>query len=253
MEQDHLVRRPRQRHRRLGADPHHDRVGPAAGHQGARPPADTGVAAEPPPLPRRARGRLRRRARRRDPARQLHRASASPTCWSRSPVPGTRSRWRGASWACTCWSRSRSRRCCATACRTAAWHAVHLLSYFLFATTTVHMLTAGTDVKALVASSAAVLLGVAVTFGSVALYLWRSTVASPVGPATRSGSPGPGRSRLTGRFASPGFGLPSAGNLLEQRAGAVTNRRPVRLLSRPPARPGGLGRSDPGRRRRVPS
>jgi len=55
-----------------------------------------------------------------------------------------------------------------------AWHAVHLLSYFLFATTTVHMLTAGTDVKALVASSTAVLLGVAVTFGSVALYCWRS-------------------------------------------------------------------------------
>jgi DMSO/TMAO reductase YedYZ heme-binding membrane subunit len=55
-----------------------------------------------------------------------------------------------------------------------AWHAVHLLSYFLFATTTVHMLTAGTDAKALVASTAAVLLGIAVTFGSVALYVWRS-------------------------------------------------------------------------------
>src|SRR4051794_17906261 len=55
-----------------------------------------------------------------------------------------------------------------------AWHAVHLLSYFLFATTTVHMLSAGTDVKALLASSAAVLLGVAATFGSVAVYLWRS-------------------------------------------------------------------------------
>ena len=34
-----------------------------------------------------------------------------------------------------------------------AWHAVHLLSYFLFATTTVHMLTAGTDAKAVVAST----------------------------------------------------------------------------------------------------
>jgi len=60
-----------------------------------------------------------------------------------------------------------------------AWHAVHLLSYFLFATTTVHMLTAGTDVKALVASSTAVLLGVAVTFGSVALYCWRSDRRAP--------------------------------------------------------------------------
>jgi predicted ferric reductase len=55
-----------------------------------------------------------------------------------------------------------------------AWHAVHLLSYFLFATTTVHMLTAGTDVKALMASTAAALLGVAAVLGSVALYVWRS-------------------------------------------------------------------------------
>ncbi len=60
-----------------------------------------------------------------------------------------------------------------------AWHAVHLLSYFLFATTTVHMLTAGTDAKALMASSVAVLLGVAITFGSVALYLWRSDPGEP--------------------------------------------------------------------------
>jgi hypothetical protein len=54
-----------------------------------------------------------------------------------------------------------------------AWHAVHLLSYFLFATTTVHMLTAGTDVGALMASTVAVLLGIAAVFGSVALYVWR--------------------------------------------------------------------------------
>jgi len=60
-----------------------------------------------------------------------------------------------------------------------AWHAVHLLSYFLFATTTVHLLTAGTDARAIVASSAAVLLGVAVTFGSAALYLWRSDPGEP--------------------------------------------------------------------------
>src|SRR3954453_13318817 len=54
-----------------------------------------------------------------------------------------------------------------------AWHAVHLLSYFLFATTTVHMLTAGTDVKQVVAATAAVMLGVAAVFGSAALYVWR--------------------------------------------------------------------------------
>jgi len=60
-----------------------------------------------------------------------------------------------------------------------AWHAVHLLSYFLFAATTVHMLTAGTDVKAVMASSAAVLLGVAIAFGSVAVSLWRSDPGEP--------------------------------------------------------------------------
>jgi DMSO/TMAO reductase YedYZ heme-binding membrane subunit len=76
-----------------------------------------------------------------------------------------------------------------------AWHAVHLLSYFLFATTTVHMLTAGTDAKALIASSAAVLLSVALTFGAVAMYLWRSDPGEgrTVGRAARipSRSPGP--------------------------------------------------------------
>src|SRR3954451_16672518 len=55
-----------------------------------------------------------------------------------------------------------------------AWHAVHLLSYFLFATTTVHMLTAGTDAKAVLASTAAVMIGIAVVFGSAALYVWRN-------------------------------------------------------------------------------
>jgi DMSO/TMAO reductase YedYZ heme-binding membrane subunit len=59
------------------------------------------------------------------------------------------------------------------------WHAVHLLSYFLFATTTVHMLTAGTDVKAIVASTAAVMLGIAAVFGSAALYVWRNDSDQP--------------------------------------------------------------------------
>ncbi len=60
-----------------------------------------------------------------------------------------------------------------------AWHAVHLLSYFLFATTTVHMLTAGTDAKAVLASTAAVMLSIAAVFGSVALYVWRNDVDQP--------------------------------------------------------------------------
>lgn len=63
------------------------------------------------------------------------------------------------------------------------WHAVHLLSYFVLATTTVHMLSAGTDVKALVTSSTAVLVGVAVVFGSVALYTWRSDNGAGTGRA----------------------------------------------------------------------
>jgi predicted ferric reductase len=60
-----------------------------------------------------------------------------------------------------------------------SWHAVHLLSYFLFATTTVHMLSAGTDAKAVLASTAAALLGTAVVFGSAALYVWRSDTGEP--------------------------------------------------------------------------
>jgi DMSO/TMAO reductase YedYZ heme-binding membrane subunit len=66
-----------------------------------------------------------------------------------------------------------------------AWHAVHLLSYFLFATTTVHMLSAGTDVKAIVASTAAVMLGLAAVFGATALYVWRTDTSQPR-PVTRS-------------------------------------------------------------------
>ena len=63
-----------------------------------------------------------------------------------------------------------------------AWRAVHMLSYFLFAAATIHMVTAGTDVRAVLATSAAVLLGIVVTFGSTALYLWRT---EPRDPASR--------------------------------------------------------------------
>ena len=54
------------------------------------------------------------------------------------------------------------------------WHAIHLLSYFLFAASTVHMVTAGTDAKAVLASGASALLATVVAFGSAAVYLWRS-------------------------------------------------------------------------------
>lgn len=68
-----------------------------------------------------------------------------------------------------------------------SWRAVHLLSYFLFATTTVHLLAAGTDAKVLVTSSVAVLLGIGVVFGSAALYVWRSDTGAGrvVGPSGR--------------------------------------------------------------------
>src|SRR5262245_46498227 len=63
-----------------------------------------------------------------------------------------------------------------------AWRTAHMLSYFLFGAATIHMVTAGTDVRAVMATSAAVLLGVVVTFGSTALYLWRT---EPRDPASR--------------------------------------------------------------------
>jgi DMSO/TMAO reductase YedYZ heme-binding membrane subunit len=62
------------------------------------------------------------------------------------------------------------------------WRAVHMLSYFLFGAATIHMVTAGTDIRAIVTTSAAVLIGLVATFGSTALYLWRT---EPREPASR--------------------------------------------------------------------
>jgi DMSO/TMAO reductase YedYZ heme-binding membrane subunit len=64
-----------------------------------------------------------------------------------------------------------------------AWHSVHMMSYFLFATTTVHMLTAGTDAKTLIASTTAALLGVTAVFGAAALYVWRNDAGARPTPA----------------------------------------------------------------------
>ena len=58
------------------------------------------------------------------------------------------------------------------------WHAVHLTAYFVFGLSTVHMLSAGTDLRSLVASSSAALLGTAVVFGTAATYLWRRDQAT---------------------------------------------------------------------------
>jgi DMSO/TMAO reductase YedYZ heme-binding membrane subunit len=85
-----------------------------------------------------------------------------------------------------------------------AWHSIHLLSYFFFAVTTIHMLTAGTDAKAILASTTAILLGTVVTFGSAALYIWRSDPGEPQALARgmrttprQPSSPAPRNSRAT--------------------------------------------------------
>jgi DMSO/TMAO reductase YedYZ heme-binding membrane subunit len=76
-----------------------------------------------------------------------------------------------------------------------AWRRVHLLSYALLATTTVHALLAGTDTNALLPTSVAVVLGAAAVFFGGIMWWKRSTVvrAAPapeptsrcVTPATR--------------------------------------------------------------------
>jgi DMSO/TMAO reductase YedYZ heme-binding membrane subunit len=55
-----------------------------------------------------------------------------------------------------------------------SWRAVHITAYGVFALSTVHMLTAGTDVRAMVSTGLGVLLGTLAVFGSAALYIWRS-------------------------------------------------------------------------------
>jgi DMSO/TMAO reductase YedYZ heme-binding membrane subunit len=54
------------------------------------------------------------------------------------------------------------------------WRAVHLSSYALFALTTLHLLTAGTDSDDLVPTTVVVVLGTVATFVAVALLVWRS-------------------------------------------------------------------------------
>jgi hypothetical protein len=54
------------------------------------------------------------------------------------------------------------------------WHAIHLCSYLLFGAITVRFVTAGTDVRAMVASTTGVMIATAAAFGGAALYLWRS-------------------------------------------------------------------------------
>jgi DMSO/TMAO reductase YedYZ heme-binding membrane subunit len=94
------------------------------------------------------------------------------------------------------------------------WHGIHLLSYFLFALTTVHMLTAGTDAKAILATGSAILVGTVATFGAAALYLWRSDPGEPRA-LTRTGlaggrtsTPAPAGRVAVSRAVTSGGGQP---------------------------------------------
>ena len=111
------------------------------------------------------------------------------------------------------------------------WHSIHLLSYFLFGLVTIHFVTAGTDAKAILATSAAVLIGTTAAFGSAALYLWRTDPGPPRAvargrrPSQRPGLP-PGRPRA---------GPPSPGPIVPRHAVPPPTADPLaRLLDDPP-------------------
>jgi len=67
-----------------------------------------------------------------------------------------------------------------------AWRRVHLLSYALFATTTVHALTAGTDANALLPTGLAVIFGAAAVFTGATLWWARTEATRQASPASRS-------------------------------------------------------------------
>jgi DMSO/TMAO reductase YedYZ heme-binding membrane subunit len=104
------------------------------------------------------------------------------------------------------------------------WHAIHLGSYLLFGMITVHFVTAGSDVRTMVASTTGVLIATAAAFGSAAMYLWRSDPGVPAdGPAPVAKSH-PRRSTAT-----------------RSRSATAPGPRPVTTAQRPvavPARPG---------------
>lgn len=58
-----------------------------------------------------------------------------------------------------------------------AWRRVHLLSYALFATTTVHALMAGTDANALLPTGVAVIFGAAAVFTGATMWRVRTKAA----------------------------------------------------------------------------
>jgi predicted ferric reductase len=70
------------------------------------------------------------------------------------------------------------------------WRGIHLVSYLVLAIATVHLLSAGTDPNDLLPTASAVLIGVAVVFGSAMLITWRTApreLRAPAGNATVTG------------------------------------------------------------------
>jgi len=67
-----------------------------------------------------------------------------------------------------------------------SWRRVHLLSYALFATTTVHALMAGTDTNSLLPTGLAVIFGAAAVFTGATMWWTRTEATRPGSSATRA-------------------------------------------------------------------
>jgi predicted ferric reductase len=107
------------------------------------------------------------------------------------------------------------------------WHAIHLCSYILFGMVTIHFATAGTDVRTMLSSTAAVLIATAAAFGSAALYLWRSDPGVPEEAAPRAGG---------GRRARPTTPVARATPSAPAIPAVTTAAAPVAVPRRQPAR-----------------
>jgi predicted ferric reductase len=119
------------------------------------------------------------------------------------------------------------------------WHAIHLCSYFLFGMVTIHFATAGTDVRTMLTSTAAVLIATAAAFGSAALYLWRSDPGVPDEPAPRAGGgrgARPARPTATAARATPPIVAAPASASAPATPAVTTAAVPVAVPRRQPAR-----------------
>ncbi|MFN8026040.1 MAG: ferric reductase-like transmembrane domain-containing protein [Acidimicrobiia bacterium] len=113
------------------------------------------------------------------------------------------------------------------------WHAIHVTSYLLFGFVTVHFVTAGTDAKAILASTAAVLVATAAAFGSAALYLWRSDPGVPVeGPVVNPRIPAAARAAASAPAPAPSAPpVPAARSLDEPVTGRLVSTGPAPVSS----------------------